>query len=104
MSRIAPAAVLSFAALSLAGCKTQQPALQPTQAQPKAGESLVSLQAKLQAANDRYNAACYPSPGTKGSSPQKPFRADDPTCKQAQADYSAAMQKFNEVKTRASAF
>lgn len=104
MRRLATAAVLSFAALSLAGCKTQQPSSQPTQAQPEAGESLASLQTKLQAANDRYNAACYPSPGTKGGSAQKPFRGDDPACKQAQAAYSTAMQKFNAAKTKAGAF
>lgn len=101
MHRLAIAAIFSFAGIFLAGCKTQQPPTQLNLKRPEAEESLASLQAQLQAANDRYNATCYPSPNAKT---HEPFRPDDPACKQAQADYSSAMKRFNAAKAKAGAF
>ena len=66
MCRLATAAFLSFAALSLAGCKTQQPASQPTQEHPEARESLAGLQAKLQAENEAVDFRLFEEIGRDG--------------------------------------
>lgn len=104
---------LSFAALSLAGCKTQQPASQPTQAHPEAGESLASLQAKLQAENEAVDSACSKKlgemdkragaaalHGNAASSGGNPLASAD--CKTVQSTYQGIATQIHALQKRIS--